>query len=309
MMRSTAAILPLMFALATAFPSVAACARAPDPLLALRQAIEQSPDESTLRTRLKTLAPSLGFKLSEQPAREGRTSFTLTLAAPVPAQRLSKAFGWQRPYASSGDAHQSSWSLWLWSGDIDGRYGPRMADHAPHVGVWAVSPSLDGRPPGDLPKLVSGASPAYDLTVYRANVTWLTIELWSAGWQFAETMELPATETAPPWSPNRALLKAWFEDHKGLGAPRYLDSSQSDMRVFAVWNIPTSGLNVTDFSVYCLEEIATGWHLLVSSRFTPPEDQAHTAEIDPEHHELRFLGRDGKVYHRVSVAGCRWTEP
>jgi len=80
------------------------------------------------------------------------------------------------------------------------------------------------------------------------------------------------------------------------------------MRVFAAWNIPTSGFNGTDFWVYCLQE-NMGWSLLVSSRFTPPEDQAHSVEVDPEHHELRFLGRDGKVYYRVSVAGCRWTEP
>jgi hypothetical protein len=308
-MRPTAAILPLMLALATAFPAVAACATAPDPLLSLRRAIERSPDEATLRKKLKRLAPVLGFKLSEQAAREGRISFTLTLAAPVPARRLIEVFQWPRAYAISGDVHQLSWELSLSSGDIDDRYGPRIGAYDPHVGAWAVSPSLDDRPPGDLPALVCGPSPAYDLTVYPANVTGLTIELWSAGWQSSATMELPPTKTAPLSSLNRALLKAWFEDHKGLGAPRYFDSSQSDMRVFAVWNIPTSGLNVTDFWVYCLQEEWAGWNLLVSSRFTPPEDQAHTAEIDPERHELRFLGRDGTVYHRVSVAGCVWTEP
>jgi len=174
-MRSTATILALMLAITTALPRGTACAAAPDPLLALRRAIEQSPDEGALRARLKALAPVVGFELSEQPAREGRQSFTLTLAAPLPSRRLSEAFGWPRSYAISGDVHQISWSLLLSSGDIDDRYNPRIGAHAPHVGAWAVEPSLDGRPPGDLPALVSGASPAYDLAVYRANVTALEI--------------------------------------------------------------------------------------------------------------------------------------
>jgi len=31
--------------------------------------------------------------------------------------------------------------------------------------------------------------------------------------------------------------------------------------------------------------------------------------LDTKTDEVRFLGRDGEVYHRVSVAGCRWKRP
>ena len=61
--------------------------------------------------------------------------------------------------------------------------GPRIAVQYPHVGAWAFMATLDDRPAGDLPKLTTGASPAYDLTVYPSQVTEIEIEPWSPDWQ------------------------------------------------------------------------------------------------------------------------------
>jgi hypothetical protein len=47
------------------------------------------------------------------------------------------------------------------------------------LGAWAVSPSLVSRPPGPLPGVSAGASPAYDLSVHPGEVR--RLELWPPG--------------------------------------------------------------------------------------------------------------------------------
>lgn len=112
--------------------------------------------------------------------------------------------------------------------------------------------------------------------------------------------------TAPQQAASTDVIKGWVESQKGLGSPEYLDSVQKDMRVFVAWNIPTSGFNGTDFWVYCQPDAISKskWHLEVSSQFVPAGDQAHSAVVVPALHELRFLGKDGQIYHRVSLASC-----
>lgn len=286
----------------------------PDPsrdLRELRDLLQQVNDEAALRPRLHEVALRLGASFSEREAREGRRAFRLTFPWPLPARSLIAAMGWQRPYAVSGDAHQSGWSVRLWTGDIDDRQGPRIATHTPHVGAWAVDASLDDRPAGELPRLASGGSPAYDLVQgYSADVTSLAVELWSDDWQVPDRMPAETGETAPKFALDDVPIRAWIEAQKGFGYPDYFDSAAAapDMRVLAAWNIPTSGVNWTDFWIYCLAETG-GWTLLESGYFQPREDQAHSAALDTKTDEVRFLGKNGEIYHRVSVAGCRWKRP
>ncbi|HET9768774.1 MAG TPA: hypothetical protein VFS60_18150, partial [Thermoanaerobaculia bacterium] len=216
----------------------------------LRDLLQQVHDEAALRPRLHEVALRLGASFSEREAREGRRAFRLTFTWPLPARSLIAAMGWQRPYAVSGDAHQSGWNLRLWTGDVDDRQGPRIATHTPHVGAWAVDASLDDRPAGELPRLASGGSPAYDLAQgYSADVTSLAVELWSDDWQVPDRMPAETGDGAPKLALDDAPIRAWIEAQKGFGYPRYFDSAAAarDMRVLAAWNIPTSGVNWTDF--------------------------------------------------------------
>ncbi|MEO8505523.1 MAG: hypothetical protein ABI609_16630 [Acidobacteriota bacterium] len=289
-------------------PLASTAAAAPnDPLRGFRTALEGSTTEQELRSTLQSVAKKLGARLSEQPARAGRRSFDLTLAAPIPARALVAAMGWKRPYAMSGDVEQTSWSLALWTGDLDDRYGPKIAVHAPHVGKWAVEPQLEKRPDGELPKLSAGPSPAYDLNSYEGRVVALEIEWWDAGWQQLESVPIPAGPGPPQAAGSRTEIRGWIDAHKGYGAPQYAESELPDMRVFVAWNIPTSGMNSTDSWVYCLHE--SGWQLIAASRFQPQQDQIHRVEIDDAKREVRFVGNGGEADHRVPLRNCVWENP
>lgn len=124
------------------------------------------------------------------------------------------------------------------------------------------------------------------------------------------SLRRPPDDGAPKLARDEAEIRAWIEARKGYGYPQYLDSAAAapDMRVLAAWNIPTSGVNFTDFWVYC-QEPTGGWRLLESGWFPPPEDQAHSAVLDQKTAEVRFLGKDGAVYHRVPVEGCKQKRP
>lgn len=127
--------------------------------------------------------------------------------------------------------------------------------------------------------------------------------------RIAAPLSRPPDDGAPAFAADEAAIRAWIEARKGYGAPQYFDSATAsvDMRVLAAWNIPTSGVNYTDFWVYC--QVPGGWKLFDSGWFQPPEDQAHSAVLDGKTAEVRFLGEDDAVYHRVSVEGCRQKRP
>jgi hypothetical protein len=276
-----------------------------DALVGLRQALDRVKNEGALRKELVRLAPSLGAELDEQEAREGRRQFTLRLAKPLPARSVIAALNLARPYAVSGDPHQESWEIGLWTVDIDDRYGPKIGTHAPHLGAWAVEVNLVDRPQGEMPKLTAGPAPAYDLTVLDAEVAEFQIELWS-DWQQLERIETADTPTAPKSALGREEIRAWLERHKGYGAPLEAQAERNDMRVFVAWNIPWSGRNETSFWIYCLQD--SGWLLETESTFQPSHDQAHRAVFDDASAEVRFLDADGSVLHRESIAACRWSE-
>jgi len=157
----------------------------PDPLTRLKTACEKSKDLKTLNRELKALAPTLGFELEESIAdpespEDGR--ITLRFRRPIPAARLLAAMGWTRAYAFSGDVHQETWSIALWTADLpedENSGGPSIGIKEPRIGAWTLTPNLAGLPAGDLPKLSAGASAAYDLSKYPAMVAEIEIALWS----------------------------------------------------------------------------------------------------------------------------------
>ncbi len=79
---------------------------------------------------------------------------------------------WQleRPYALATDPHQLNWRVVLFKQQVPDPDGARIAVDPIKFGNWTISPRLVGRPAGDLPDLVAGASPAYDLAHYPARV-------------------------------------------------------------------------------------------------------------------------------------------
>ena len=142
---------------------------AADPLQALGGAVaalRPDADATVLESRLPA-----GAKLTVESKR-----FTIRFEPGVDAATLAKAWGWARPYAISGDVHQRGWQLELYESDLKDPYGKRIATAAPSLGAWRATVGLAGRPQGDLPEVVAGASPAYDLTRYRASVTRVVLE-------------------------------------------------------------------------------------------------------------------------------------
>lgn len=316
---------PLLVHLAALAAAVPALPSTADPSLSmLREAIEQSSDDTELRSRLQELAPVVGFTLSEQEGRlreEGRR-FTLTFDTPLPARELSQVMGWERAYAAPYyGAHGCDWKLYLWASDFEDRGTTHIVTQSPRVGAWILGLVLDGPPQGELPELSAGGSPPYDLIqTYTANVTAVDLERWVGAWHPPEAIEVPEAlvvpENAPPWKTDRpprradstAEITGWIEARKGYGYPRYADVSHDGNRVFAAWNIPTSGFNATYYWVYCPHDVS-GWQLVDAGTFVPSAEPAQSAVLDPERDELRFVGRHGQTYHRVSVRGCKRTLP
>jgi len=98
-------------------------------------------------------------------------------------------------------------------------------------------------------------------------------------------------------------IKDWQEANRGFGRPSYLEADLPGLRrLFVAWDIPTSGLNVTYYWIYCRRGGA--WTLLEHSSFQPAEDQTHHVEVDPFAREVRFVGPRGAVGKTVSIATC-----
>jgi hypothetical protein len=139
----------------------------PAKMTELASAIAKLPKDGDPRT----LALPKGVTLERNDA-----GFTLGFSPPVDARELAQAFQWKRPYAVSGDVHQNSWRLTVWTDDLKDPWNNRIATEFPRVGLRTAYVDLDGRPEGELPKLVSGASPAYDLLRFHAKVTRIALK-------------------------------------------------------------------------------------------------------------------------------------
>lgn len=118
-------------------------------------------DAAALESMLRAQAPTGTTVTASAP------SVTVRLNAPVTAAAAIAALGLSRAYAISGDVHQTEWYVTLHASDLN---PTRIATELPHIGAWDVQLNLDARPAGALPTLVAGASPAYDLRTYSANV-------------------------------------------------------------------------------------------------------------------------------------------
>jgi hypothetical protein len=133
----------------------------PEPLSVLGEKIAALPidgDPATL-----PLPPNVTLTVED-------SGFVLAFAPPIEARELARRLGWARPYAVSGDVHQQSWQLQLYVKPLPDPHNPRIATTSPRLGSWVARPELDGRPAGDVPRVVSGASPAYDLEQRQAKV-------------------------------------------------------------------------------------------------------------------------------------------
>lgn len=106
------------------------------------------------------------------------TGGTLNLQLQFPPQDaawLVTTWRLVRPYAIATDPHQLSWRVVLYQQQVADPNGSRIATAPITFGSWTVTPRLEGRPAGDMPDVVSGAAPAYDLTRYPARVVGLEI--------------------------------------------------------------------------------------------------------------------------------------
>ena len=87
----------------------------------------------------------------------------LDVDPPIDARALCEAWGIARPVAVSGDVHQRRWQVLLAGEDLGDPYQRRIAARTFATGRWDVHLHLAARPSGDLPRVVAGASPAYDV--------------------------------------------------------------------------------------------------------------------------------------------------
>ena len=88
---------------------------------------------------------------------------TLDLDPPADARELCRAGGVERPVAVSPDVHQRTWRILEAGAELPDPHGRRIASDVITAGRWDIVPLLSERPSGELPDVVSGASPAYEL--------------------------------------------------------------------------------------------------------------------------------------------------
>ena len=100
---------------------------------------------------------------------------TLEVDPPAEARELCAAWSIARPVAVSPDVHQHMWQIIVAGVELPDPYARRIAANPITAGRWSVTPRLDARPAGELPGVVSGASPAYDVRERGGAVRWIEI--------------------------------------------------------------------------------------------------------------------------------------
>lgn len=104
---------------------------------------------------------------------------TLDLDPPIDARGLCEAWGITRPVAVSGDVHQSRWSVFIAGDELADPDARRISTRPLTAGRWDVNIRLTARPAGDLPDVVCGASPAYDIVERSGAVRAIEVSLTS----------------------------------------------------------------------------------------------------------------------------------
>ncbi len=100
---------------------------------------------------------------------------TLELDPPADARELCAAWSIARPVAVSPDVHQRTWQVLVAGRELPDPYSRRIAAVSIIAGRWDITPRLAARPAGELPGVVSGASPAYDVHERGGSVRWIEI--------------------------------------------------------------------------------------------------------------------------------------
>jgi hypothetical protein len=101
---------------------------------------------------------------------------TLHLDPPVDVRWLIEMWRIDAPVAVSGDVHQQRWHLRVGGPELPDPFNRRIVSTLVTAGRWQIDVVLSGRPPGPLPDVVSGASPAYDLIATGGWVSSLSVE-------------------------------------------------------------------------------------------------------------------------------------
>lgn len=166
-MRAVAAL--LVVAAGLVGPSCATASASPglDPFLAgLPSALTtaRSPDE-------------LHAALSDAPAEVSQGPGDTLHFPGRDAGWLMNAWHLDGVYAVATDPHQESWQLMRFRHNVADANGNRIAVAPITFGIWTVRPLLAGRPGGDLPNVVAGASPAYDIADHPAQVVGIDLEM------------------------------------------------------------------------------------------------------------------------------------
>jgi hypothetical protein len=137
--------------------------------------LADAPDDEALAALAERISSVPGVK----DVVLGKPGWASSIAIePMDAARVAEILGLVDPHIVSTDVHQHSWSIVVRTGDafVDQYGNRRITADAPRYGAWSLRISVAGRPPGPLPGLSWGPSPAYPLAGSGARVTSLGID-------------------------------------------------------------------------------------------------------------------------------------
>jgi GNAT superfamily N-acetyltransferase len=163
---------------------------------------------------------------------------TLDFDEHIEARELCAAWGIERPVAVSPDVHQRTWSILAAGGELPDPHGIRIASDRIAAGRWDIVPRLAERPRGELPGVVSGASPAYDLRERSGLVTSIEIAVRAHD---ARTLDPGDPDARELLAAMRAAHPAW----RGSGEGWDVDPSATFVAIYGR-GTPLAGAALAD---------------------------------------------------------------
>lgn len=108
----------------------------------------------------------------------------------------------------------------------------------------------------------------------------------------------PADELrAPPFElPTTDAIRDWVVAHKGFGTPGWKEVAADSRRLFVIWNLPTSGLDINH--VYTYRERDGRWMLL--DRVYVHGPPALSVEYEESSAEIIYR-RGGETFRRLRL--------